>query len=121
MLSILVWGCASRGALQQDPPPVQAAGSGMAWVLFILIPMFFLLAALLSVCWMVMVRQRKALLVAEVNLHQQEIRSATLVFQLREASRKYKALLEGNTVSPGRGNKHSGASRPEDNDDMNPG
>lgn len=119
MLSILLGGCAGSGTLQQDPP-VQAADSGTAWVLYILIPLFFLLAVLLLVCWMVMVRQRKALLVAEVNLHQQEIRSATLVFQLREASRKYKALLNGNAVSPERGSKHSGTFRPEDNDEMNP-
>lgn len=68
------------------------------------------------VCWMVMVRQRKALLLAEVNLHQQEIRSATLVFQLREASRRYRALQHRADVSQDR--HHAGGSFPEEDEDI---
>lgn len=117
LLSILLWGCAGRDAIQQGPEPSQAAGSGTAWALYILVPLFLLLAALLLLCWMVVVSQRKALLLAEVSLHQQEIRSASLVFQLREASRRYKALQHKKGVSQWRDRKNSGRPLPEEEED----
>ncbi|SKA29596.1 hypothetical protein SAMN04488128_103144 [Chitinophaga eiseniae] len=116
MLPILLWGCAGRDTIREGTAPSQATVDGTALALYILVPLFLLLGILLLVCWMVMVRQRKALLLAEVNLHQQEIRSATLVFQLREASRRYKALQQNAGVSRGRG--HSGSAFPEEEDDI---
>nr|WP_295868086.1 hypothetical protein [uncultured Chitinophaga sp.] len=116
MLPILLWGCAGRDTPREGTAPSQAIVDGTTLALFILVPLFLLLGALLLVCWMVMVRQRKALLLAEVNLHQQEIRSATLVFQLREASRRYKALQQKADVS--RDSHHSGSSFPEEEGDI---
>ncbi|NML38631.1 hypothetical protein HHL17_15590 [Chitinophaga sp. G-6-1-13] len=115
-LSILLSGCAGRDAIQQGAASSQTAGSGTSWALYILVPLFVLLATVLLICWMVMVRQRKALLLAEVNLHQQEIRSASLVFQLREATRKCKALEHKTATS--QPHKNSGRSQPEDDDDF---
>lgn len=115
-LLILLWGCAGRDDARQDTVPVQTAGDSLVWALYILVPLFLLLAALLVICWMVMVRQRKALLLAEVNLHQQEVRAASLVFQLREASRRYKALERKTaTLQP---RKNSGGPQPEEDDDF---
>ncbi|MBC9914714.1 hypothetical protein [Chitinophaga varians] len=115
-LSILLWGCAGRDPIQQGAASSQTAGGSGAWALYILVPLLLLLAAVLLICWMVMVRQRKALLLAEVNLHQQEIRAASLVFQLREASRRYKALEHKTATS--QPHKNSGSPHPEDEDDF---
>ncbi|QJB30552.1 hypothetical protein HF324_03950 [Chitinophaga oryzae] len=114
MLPILLWGCAGRDTIREGTAPSQAAGDGTTLALFILLPLFLLVGALLLICWMVMVRQRKALLLAEVSLHQQEVRSATLVFQLREASRRYKALQQRADVS--QGGSPSGNPFPEEED-----
>ena len=112
-----MWGCAGHDPIRQDVvASSQTAGGSAAWALYLLVPLLLLLAAALLVCWMVMVRQRKALLLAEVNLHQQEIRSASLVFQLREATRRYKALEHQTATS--QSHKDAGGPQPEDEDDF---
>ncbi len=94
VLPLLLGGCASSDTVQDGVVPLQESGSSLATVLYILVPLLLLLGTVLYLCWRVLVHQRKSLLAAEVNLHQQEIRSASLVFQLREATRKYKELQE---------------------------
>lgn len=73
---------------------MEAAGNDTLILLLLLVPVLLLSLAALYFCWVVLMKNRRSLMAAEVNLHQQEMKSASLVFQLREATSKYRELQE---------------------------
>lgn len=61
-------------------------------MLVTLILLIIFLSLLLFLGWVVLLRNSKALQIAQINLLQQELKSASLVTELRDASEKCQVL-----------------------------
>ncbi|CAL1517893.1 hypothetical protein [Chitinophaga sp. MM2321] len=92
VLSILLWGCASRNAVPLSRWQQEQVSGSHPVLLLTLILLIISLSLFLFLGWVILLRNSKALQIAQINLLQQELKAASLVSELREVSEKYQVL-----------------------------